>query len=102
MSAAPSTVGATMPVGAYGQRPARWWVEPLLIVVVLVSFGIYSLWAALQNANYYAEPYLSPFYSPCLAANCRHVTLPIVGTWWTLSPAFLILWGPGLFRLTCY
>ena len=44
-------------------------------------------WAALQNANYYAAPYLSPFYSPCLAANCAHVTLPLIGSWWNLSPA---------------
>ena len=101
MSAAP-TVGATMPGRAYGQRQDRWWVEPLLIVVVLVSFGVYSLWAALQNAYYYAAPYLSPFYSPCLAANCEHVTLPLVGSWWTLSPAFLILWVPLGFRATCY
>jgi hypothetical protein len=27
------------------------------------------------------------------------ITMPIIGI---LSPAFLILWGPGLFRLTCY
>src|SRR5207237_2433375 len=27
------------------------------------------------------------------------IQLPIIGV---LSPAFLILWGPGLFRLTCY
>lgn len=83
-------------------RRDAWWVEPLLIVVVLVSFGIYSFWAALQNAHYYAAPYLSPFYSPCLAVNCAHVTIPIVGSWWNLSPAFLILWAPLAFRATCY
>jgi hypothetical protein len=85
-----------------------WWVEPTLVVAVLGSFILYSTWAALQNAHYYAAPYLSPFYSPCLSAECLHVTLPIfarhpqlpiIGI---LSPAFLILWGPGLFRLTCY
>ena len=27
------------------------------------------------------------------------ISVPIIGI---LSPAFLILWGPGLFRLTCY
>ncbi|HSB62058.1 MAG TPA: hypothetical protein VLI67_10080, partial [Vicinamibacteria bacterium] len=51
---------------------------------------------------YYAAPYLSPFYSPCLAQSCQHVSLPLVGRWWTLSPAFLILWIPGGFRATCY
>ena len=25
----------------------------------------------------------------------RHVTLPLIGSWWNLSPAFLILWIPG-------
>jgi hypothetical protein len=84
------------------ERRDTWWLEPLVIVVVLVSFGIYSFWAALQNAYYYAAPYLSPFYSPCLAANCEHVTLPIIGSWWTLSPAFLILGIPLGFRATCY
>ena len=58
--------------------------------------------AALQNAYYYSAPYLSPMYSPCLAANCDRVTFPLVGDWFTLSPAFLILWAPGVFRVTCY
>jgi hypothetical protein len=84
------------------RRHDAWWVEPLIVVVVLGGFGIYATWAALQNAYYYAAPYLSPFYSPCIAANCAHQTLPIVGSWWNLSPAFLILWIPLGFRATCY
>ncbi len=85
-----------------------WWVEPTLVVVVLGSFILYSTWAALQNAHYYANPYLSPFYSPCLSTDCQHVTVPLFGKLpqlpiiGVLSPAFLILWAPGLFRLTCY
>ena len=69
-------------------RKDAWWKEPLMVVLVLGGFAIYATWAALQNANYYFAPYLSPFYSPCLAANCTHVTLPLVGSWWNLSPAF--------------
>lgn len=93
------------------QGPARrdaWWVEPALVVAYLGLFIVYSTWAALQNAHYYAAPYLSPFYSPCLSTACQHVTLPLFGTLpalpvvGVLSPAFLILWAPGLFRLTCY
>jgi hypothetical protein len=93
------------------QGPIRWdawWVEPTLIVVVLGAFVVYTTWAALQNAHYYAAPYLSPLYSPCLSTDCQHVTLPVFGPMpalpilGVLSPAFLILWGPGLFRLTCY
>src|SRR5258705_2156943 len=83
-------------------RTAAWWIEQLLVVLVLGGFGVYATWAALQTAHYYAVPYLSPFYSPCLAANCHHVTLPLIGSWWNLSPAFLILWIPGGFRATCY
>ena len=83
-------------------RTDTWWIEPLLVVLLLGSFAVYATWVALQNAYYYYAPYLSPFYSPCLAANCQHKTLPIIGSWWNLSPAFLILWVPGGFRATCY
>ena len=83
-------------------RTDAWWLEPLYVVVLLGSFAVYSTWAALQNAHYYVAPYLSPFYSPCMAANCQHVSLPLIGSWWTLSPAFLVLWIPGGFRATCY
>jgi hypothetical protein len=78
------TAGLTM-------RTDAWWLEPLLIVVVLGGFVIYATWAALQNAHYRVGNYLSPFYSPLLSPS-----------WWPFSPAFLILWAPGGFRLTCY
>jgi hypothetical protein len=101
-----SAVAAVESVGGPGTRATdrldRWWIQPLLVVLVLTSFSIYALWAALQNANYYADPYLSPFYSPCLAQNCLHATLPIIGGWWNLSPAFLVLGIPLAFRATCY
>jgi len=84
------------------ERVDRWWIEPLLIVSVLTFFSIYALWAALQNGFYYAAPYLSPFYSPCLAQNCAHPELPLIGSWWNLSPAFLVLGVPLGFRVTCY
>src|SRR5262249_8506935 len=78
-------------------RTDAWWIEQLLVVLVLGAFAVYATWAALQNAYYYAAPYLSPFYSPCLSTNCQHVSIPIIGSWWNLSPAFLILWIPGGF-----
>ena len=84
------------------QRVDPWWIEPLLIVIGFSAFIVYTTWAALQNAHYYVEPYLSPFYSPCITANCTHLTLPVIGTWWNLSPAILILWIPAGFRTTCY
>lgn len=73
------------------KRRDLWWVEPLAVAVGLGLFAIYSTWAALQGRNYYAEPYLSPFYSPLIRVN-----------WWPFSPAFLILWVPLGFRATCY
>jgi hypothetical protein len=100
--------GARPPITAAHLRRDAWWALPATVVLVLSGFIVYSTWAALQNAHYYAEPYLSPFYSPCISKSCLHstfgvglpqISLPIVGV---LSPAFLILWGPGLFRLTCY
>ena len=83
-------------------RKDRWWVEPLTVVLVLGSFAVYSTWAALQNEHYFAAPYLSPFYSPCLVTSCQEVTIPLIGSWWNLSPAFLILGIPLGFRGTCY
>jgi hypothetical protein len=83
-------------------RTDAWWLPPLVTAVVLSAFVAYATWAALVNADYYSDPYLSPFYSPCLAANCEHTTWSIVGDWWTLSPALLILPIPLGFRLTCY
>jgi hypothetical protein len=99
---------ARPPIAASHLRKDAWWAYPALVALVLVSFVVYATWAALQNAHYYAEPYLSPFYAPCLYASCLHPTfgtgLPDIHVpWWgVLSPAFLILWGPSLFRATCY
>ncbi|MDQ3699680.1 MAG: hypothetical protein M3442_02030, partial [Chloroflexota bacterium] len=83
-------------------RRDSWWLEVLPVIVVLGTFSVYATWAAFQNAHYYAAPYLSPFYSPCLATTCQHVTLPLVGSWWPFSPALLILAVPLGFRATCY
>jgi hypothetical protein len=99
---------ARPPIAAAHLRRDAWWALPAVVVLVLGAFIVYSTWAALQNAHYYAAPYLSPFYSPCITKACLHHTFggglpdfsfPLIGV---LSPAFLILWGPGLFRLTCY
>jgi len=87
---------ARPPIAAPHLRRDAWWALPLTVVIVLGSFIVYSTWAAFQNAHYWAPPYLSPFYSPCLSATCLHATfgyglpeiqLPIIGI---LSPAFLI------------
>jgi hypothetical protein len=93
-------------------RRDRWWIQPVVSGGVLLTFIVYSTWAALQNADYYARPYLSPFYSPCIASVCdsaragsAHVHVPnvgIIGTWWPITPAILVLIFPLGFRMTCY
>jgi hypothetical protein len=72
-------------------RKDTWWLEPLLIVLGLGGFVVYTTWAALQGAHFEYQNYLSPFYSPTLKPS-----------WWPFSPAILILGGPAGFRLTCY
>jgi hypothetical protein len=71
---------------------------------VFSGFVVYATWRAFEGANYYAAPYLSPFYSPCLTDSCRAGSSdfgqPI--TWWQLSPALIILIFPLGFRLSCY
>lgn len=72
-------------------RTDWWWLSPLLILVGGAVAGLYATWAAFQNAHYTFGPYTSPIYSS-----------PVVPEWWTISPAFLLIWIPIGFRLTCY
>jgi hypothetical protein len=85
-------------------RPDRWWLPPLVTFTVFMAFIVYSTWRAFTGDNYYASPYLSPFYSPCLTDNCVEGSsdfgTPI--SWWNLSPALIILIFPLGFRMTCY
>ncbi len=86
------------------QRRDAWWAGPLVTVLVLGGFVIYTTFRIFQNAYFQLghgtdvlpehSYMLSPMYSPLLA-------LPTwVPTW--ISPAMFILWMPGGFRLTCY
>ncbi|WP_046503916.1 hypothetical protein [Streptomyces odonnellii] len=87
-------------------RTDRWWLAPAATAAGLLAFIVYSTWRAFANDDYYAAPYVSPFYSPCLAENCAPMrsgpNWEIFGSWWGLSPALLILIFPLGFRLTCY
>src|ERR1044072_3274870 len=87
-------------------RTDRWWLAPAVTAAGLFAFVVYSTWRAFAGDDYYAEPYVSPFYSPCVAQNCVPMkggaNWEIFGAWWGLSPALLILIFPLGFRLTCY
>jgi hypothetical protein len=86
-------------------RRDAWWAGPLATALGLGGFAVYSTFRAVYNAEYELghgaqsgllpeHAYLlSPFYSPLLV-------LPWLPAW--LSPALLILWAPGGFRVTCY
>lgn len=87
-------------------RKDLWWLQPLIVFFGLSVFIVYSTWAAFQGEHYSFGPYLSPFYSPEIFGNSPHSWFGAIPEWWPLflpfSPAFLILWAPGGFRLTCY
>ncbi|MFQ5702332.1 MAG: succinate dehydrogenase [Acidobacteriota bacterium] len=88
------------------RRRDPWWVQPLFIFVGLGGFIVYATWAAFQGDHYAAGPYLSPFYSPEIFGESPHSLLGPKPDWFPgwlpWSPAFLILWAPAGFRLTCY
>ena len=87
-------------------RKDTWWLRPLVIFIGLSAFVIYVTWAAFQGEHYYYGSYLSPLYSPELFGDSPHSWFGGKPGWWPTwlpwSPALLILWAPGLFRLTCY
>ena len=76
-------------------RHDTWWIRPVVTMIVLGAFVIYSTWRAFVYQDYEVDSYLSPFYAP------------IIPIHWTIfgylvSPAFYILIFPLSFRLTCY
>ena len=106
----------------FGQtaRCDAWWGQPVLTFLGLSMFVVYSTYVGLSGryfeirqdtANFSGSavaPYLSPFYAPLLYdETSRHAWFQQSRPgWWpagiAFSAAILILWGPGLFRFTCY
>ncbi len=84
-------------------RQDRWWLYPAATFTVFFSFVVYSTIRAFMGRDYFAEPYLSPFYSPCLG-DCVEGSSDFGQPfgWFPLSAALIILVFPLGFRLTCY
>ena len=88
-------------------RKDRWWVGPIATGLGFGAFIVYSTFRAFYNGGYelgmgtgpealHNHSYMiSPFYSPLIL-----LPLPRALAW--VSPAFLILWAPAGFRVTCY
>ncbi len=96
-------------------RGDTWYIQPLLVLLGLGAFIVYSTWAAFVGVDYHCgvngANYLSPFYSPLLfdapgVEPSGHAWFGAWPSWWPAfipaSPALLILWAPGGFRFTCY
>src|SRR6266487_3485928 len=97
-----------LPRRSFGEtmRADVWWTQPLLVFVGLSIFIVYSTWAAFQGQNYFSGNYISPFYSPEILGDSPHSWFGPKPNWWPhwliFSPALLVLWAPGGFRVTCY
>jgi hypothetical protein len=99
----PQVSPSTAPRFGTTDRTDNWWAGPLLTALGLGAFVVYATFRAFYNAEYELgrttatlpdHAYLlSPFYSPLIVWD----GMP---AW--LSPALLILWAPGGFRVTCY
>ncbi len=90
-------------------RTDRWWLQPAFTVLVLFSFIVYATFRAFENAHYFVEPLISPFYSPCLSTGCVTGSSLLgqpLGVYHIfglmISPSLFILIFPLGFRLTCY
>ena len=95
-------------------RTDAWWLGPAAVFAYISTLMTYLTWAAFQGQHYFAEPYLSPVYSPVVftvstapgAMPLLHAWLGEWPAWWPsfvpASPALIALAGPGLLRFTCY
>jgi hypothetical protein len=95
-------------------RTDGWRGLPAITFIVFSTFVVYTTWALLQAKNYYADPYLSPFYSPLVfvkagvqgGAPLDHAFFSGWPSWWPsflpASPAIFVLVFPLTFRMSCY
>ncbi len=82
-------------------RRDRWWVEPtLLLLGLILFFGYLAVSAFLDEWSFKEGPYVSPVFESGPFMFIKRLEEPFSS--WFLSPAFVILWIPAGFRLTCY
>src|SRR4051812_44072640 len=103
------------PIKARTLRTDRWWLTPTIYVFGLSAFVVYSTWAVFVGDHFFIgsrtgssahAPYISPFYSPCIAGDaCGPVKTPVIGNvlagFFFLSRLVVLLFPLG-FRTTCY
>jgi hypothetical protein len=95
----PAKPAGTAPQGlGKTSRRDRWWIAPTvqgLLFTTLATYLFFSgiVWTPLFGTRYEVDGYLSPLFSPLIAAG----SLPAF-----ISPGLLILWIPLGFRATCY
>lgn len=99
-------------VDGFGQtlRRDRWWVDPVVTATGLSVWLVYFFFAAAQGRYYAAGPYVSPFYiayeNPGVGdvASHHYALFGMWPEWWPfwLSPALIVGFLPGAFRVTCY
>src|SRR3954451_8088768 len=110
-TAAPKSGGARAAITARTLRQDRCGLQPLVIAIGFAGFVVYATWAAFNHPVvagtdhriYFADPYLSPLYSPCFMKGCptQISWAQLNGPMW-ISPAIYILIFPLAFRATCY
>ncbi|MCS7047023.1 MAG: hypothetical protein NZO58_11760 [Gemmataceae bacterium] len=103
MAKAPLSLPVVRGFGETSRRDA-WWVQPLVVFLVLAGFVGYATFRAFEGIAYRHGPYLSPFFSPEIFGDPRHAWFGPMPGWLPLwfSPALLILPFPAGFRFTCY
>ena len=87
-------------------RADVWWIQPLLVFIGLSTFIVYSTWAAFQGQELFLwQLRLAVLFAGTVwrfAPQLVWTETGVVAALALFSPALLILWAPGGFRLTCY
>ena len=102
-ASSPPVANARADIRTRSLRRDAYWVQPALTAFGLLVFVVYSTFRAFQGKYFFTEPYLSPFYSPCLSSSCAPAPhFSLLPTFWIVTASVYIVILPLGFRLTCY